>query len=189
MAWFFPKPSSVKLFAPYKYFALAALVCLILLGLLLFARHAPKPEPPATLDGKWVGTVVWKDASGRPYQQKFKTALFFLPYHVCGIIITFPTGAIGGKGTYTRLGSRVTVTCGSLSINGRPLPLDTFSHQPWYHAAASYTVSYDSEHLTLTPDKYPTPAPCWPLLVSPAPIKLGRIAPPDEPATVPAPRE
>lgn len=136
-----------------------------------------------------MGTVVWNDASGRPYQQKFKTALFFLPHHVCGIVITFPTGAIGGKGTYTRQGSRVSVTCGSLSINGRPLPLSTFSPQPWYRATAHYTVAYDSEHLTLTPDKEPTPAPCWPLLVTPAPIKLGRVAPPDEPAATTAPGE
>ena len=165
----------------YKYPALAAGVCLLLIGLLLFARHAPKPEPPATLNGKWVGTVVWNDASGRPYQQKFKTTLFFLPDNICGIIITFPTGAVGGKGSFRRQGNRVSVTCHSLSINGRPLPLETFSHAPWYHATAAYTVAYDAEHLTLTPDKEPTPAPCWPLLVSPGPIKLGRVAPPDEP--------
>ena len=173
----------------YKYPALAAVVCLLLLGVLLLTRHAPKPKPPATLDGKWVGTVVWNDASGRPYQQKFKTALFFLPHNICGIIITFPTGAVGGKGTYTRQGTRVAVTCGSLSINGRPLPLETFFHAPWYHATAAYTVAYDAEHLTLTPDKEPTPAPCWPLLVSPGPIKLGRVALPEEPVTVTAPRE
>ncbi len=188
MAWVSRKSSSVTLIR-YKYPALGACVGLLLIGLLFFVRTAPKPEPPPALDGKWVGTVVWNDASGRPYRQKFKTALFFLPHNVCGIVITFPTGAIGGKGTYTRQGSRVTVSTGSLSINGRPLPLDTFSHQPWYHAAASYTVNYDSDHLTLTPDKEPTPAPCWPLLVSPTPITLGRIAPPDEPAAAPAPRE
>ena len=173
----------------YKYPALAALACLLIVGLLFFARTLHSPEAPATLDGKWVGTVVWNDASGRPYQQKLKTALFFLPHGVCGVVITFPTGAIGGKGTYTRQGSRVAVTCGSLSINGRPLPLDTFSHQSWYRATAGYTVAYDSEHLTLTPDKEPTPVPCWPLLVSPAPIKLSRTAPPDEPAAATAPGE
>ena len=133
--------------------------------------------------------MVWNDASGRPYQQKLKTALFFLPHGVCGIVITFPTGAIGGKGTYTRQGSHVSTTCTSLSINGRPLPLDTFSRQTWYRATANYAIAYDSEHLTLTPDKRPTPAPCWPLLVSPTPITLGRIAPPDEPAATPAPGE
>ena len=173
----------------YKYPALAALACIVIVGLLFFAHTLHKPEAPATLDGKWVGTVVWNDASGRPYQQKLKTALFFLPHHVCGIVITFPTGAIGGKGTYTRQGNHVSVTGVSLSINGRPLPPDTFTHQPWYRATAGYTAAYDSEHLTLTPDKEPAPAPCWPLLVSPAPITLGRIAPPDEPAATPAPGE
>lgn len=152
-------------------------------------RQARTPEAPATLDGKWVGTVVWNDASGRPYQQRFKTALFFLPHNVCGIVITFPTGAIGGKGSFSRQGNHVAVTCASLSINGRPLPLETFSHAPWYHATAAYTVSYDSEHLTLTPDKEPAPAPCWPLLVSPNPIKLGRVAPPDAPEAPATPGE
>ena len=168
------------------------LAAVLLLGLLLslaFSRIERRLDPPATLDGKWVGTVAWNDASGRLYQQSLKTALFFLPHGVCGIVITFPTGAIGGKGTYTRQGNKIAVTCGSLSINGRPLPLDTFSHQPWYRATANYTVAYDSERLTLTPDKAPTPAPCWPLLVSPAPIKLARIAPPDEPAAPAAPGE
>ncbi len=173
----------------YKYTALAALACLFAVGLLFFARTPHRPAAPATLDGKWVGTVAWNDASGRPYRRSLKTALFFLPHHVCGIVITFPTGAIGGKGVYTRRGNHAAVTCGSLSINGRPLPLSTFSAAPWYHATANYTVAYDSDHLTLTPDKGPTPAPCWPLLVSPAPLKLGRIAPPDEPSAATAPRE
>ncbi len=173
----------------YKHPVLAAIICLILLSLLFFARTLHKPKLPATLDGKWVGTVVWNDASRRPYQQKLKTALFFLPHGVCGIVITFPTGAIGGKGIYTRQGDHLSVTGTSLSINGRPLPLSTFSAAPWYHATAHYTVAYDSEHLTLTPDKEPTPAPCWPLLASHTPITLGRIAPPDEPAAAPAPRE
>ncbi len=173
----------------YKYLALAAVLCVLTLGLLLFFHAKHKTEAPATLDGKWVGTVLWNDASGRPYRQNLKTALFFLPHGVCGIVIMFPTGAVGGKGTYTRQGSRVSVHCDSLSINGRPLPITTFSRELWYHATATYTVAYDSEHLTLTPDKGPTPAPCWPPLVSPKPIRLGRTPPLDAPAPETTPRE
>ena len=176
-------------FTRYKYPALAATACVFILGLFFYSSTKHKAKPPVTLNGKWVGTVVWNDASGRPYQQKFKTALFFLPHNVAGIVITFPTGAIGGAGHYVQHGDRVTVTCGSLSINGRPLPLETFSHAPWYHSATEYTVACDSEHLTLTSDKEPTPAPCWPLLVSPTPIKLGRVAPPDEAVPATPPRE
>ena len=169
---------------------LAAALCLLLLvfAYLLYAAYRPVP-PPATIGGKWVGVVTWNDASGRPYQQSFKTALFFLPNSVCGIVITFPTGAIGGAGTYALHGKRLTVTCKRLSVNGRSLPLVTFSHETWYRATATYTVTCDAEHLTLTPDKAPTPAPCWPLLVSPAPIRLSRIAPPDVPAAPAVPHE
>ncbi len=165
------------------------------LGLVLvpayFARRESAPKPPAVIDGKWVGAVVWNDASGRPYAQKFKTALFFLPHGDAGIVISFPTGAIGGAGTYTRQGDTLSVTCRSLSINGRLLPIETFSHEPWYRATAAYTVAGDGAHLTLTPagSKKPTPAPCWPPLVSPGPITLGRVAPPDEPGSSAAPRE
>jgi len=174
----------------YKYAALAAVLCL-LLGLLLFLYrtvYRPTP-PPATIDGKWVGIVVWNDASGRPYRQSFKTALFFLPNDVVGIVITFPTGAIGGSGTYALRGKHLTVTCKKLSVNGRPLPLSTFSGESWYRATAVYTTACDSEHLTLTAERGKTPAPCWPLLVSLTPIKLSRIAPPETPADTAAPRE
>ena len=175
----------------YKYPALAAALCLLLLlfAYWLYAAYRPAPPPPATIGGKWVGVVTWNDASGRPYRQSFKTALFFLPNNVCGIVITFPTGAIGGAGTYTLRGKRLTVTGKRLSVNGRLLPLATFSHEAWYHAAAIYTITCDAEHLTLTPDNAPTPAPCWPLLVSPTPITLSRIAPPEVPADTAAPRE
>ena len=179
----------LKLLIHYKYPALAAAACILITGLLLIFRAAQKPEPPPTLGGKWVGTVVWNDASGQPYRQSFRTALFFLPHNVCGIVITFPTGAIGGAGRYTLQGHRLTVTCGSLSVNGRPLPLSTFSQAAWYHAAAVYALAYNSERLTLTPDKEPTPAPCWPLRVSPKPIVLSRIAPPDAPAAPSTPGE
>lgn len=142
------------------------------------------------LGGKWVGMVVWNDASGRPYQQKMRTALFFLPGGVVGTVITFPTGAIGGAGRYTLMDSRLTVRCTSLSVNGRPLPLSTFSHDSWYHATGVYAVTSDGENLTLTPTTAgPTPAPCWPLLVSPQPIVLSRIDRVEPAPAVPAPRE
>ena len=144
-----------------------------------------------TLGGKWVGRIVWNDASGRPYRQTMRTALFFLPHDRAGIVITFPTGAIGGAGDYTLQGSHLTVRCASLSVNGRPVPLSTFSSAPWYHSTASYTVSYDAGRLVLTPAAPgPTPAPFWPLLVSPRPLVLSRREPPqDDTPAVPAPRE
>jgi len=144
-----------------------------------------------TLGGKWVGKITWNDASGRPYQQTMRTALFFLPHSVAGTVITFPTGAIGGAGSYTLQGSQLTVRCTSLSVNGRPVPLSTFSHALWYHDTASYIVSYNNGGLVLTPTAPgPIPAPCWPLLVSPKPLVLSRREPPQEDTpTVPAPRE
>ncbi len=144
-----------------------------------------------TLGGKWVGNVVWNDVSERPYKQTMRTAVFFLPYNRAGIVLTFPTGAMGGSGTYALSGSRLTVHCTSLSVNGRALPPSTFSHAPWYRDAAAYTVSYNQGNLTLTPaEPGPTPAPCWPLLVSPKPLVLSRREPPaQETPAVPAPRE
>ena len=152
------------------------------LGLTLGGGGCSRPAQSLdTLGGKWVGIVAWNDASGRPYQQKMRTALFFLPHAVAGIVITFPTGAIGGAGKYTLDGDRLTVRCTSLSVNGRPLPLSTFSHAPWYHAAVVYTVSYHNGNLTLTPaTSGPTPAPCWPLLISPKPLVFSRMEPPQE---------
>ena len=144
-----------------------------------------------TLSGKWVGEIIWNDASGRPYQQTMRTALFFLPNNVSGIVITFPTGAIGGAGKYTLQGDHLTERCASLTVNGRPVPLSTFSHAPWYHSTASYTVRYDNGALVLTPAAPgPTPAPCWPLLVSPKPLVLSRRdLPQEETNAAPAPRE
>ena len=172
------------------YAVLAGVACALLLVVAYLVRAAYRPAPsPVAIDGKWVGVVTWNDASGRPYRQSFKTALFFLPNNVVGIVITIPTGAIGGSGTYALRGKRLAVTCKKLSVNGRALPLTTFSGEAWYHATAAYSVACDSEHLTLTSDKGKTPAPCWPLLVSPKPIKLSRIAPPETPADTAAPRE
>ena len=169
---------------------IAACILALCLAVLLggFRR---KTESTDTLGGKWVGTIVWNDASGRPYRQAMRTAVFFLPHQVAGTVITFPTGAIGGAGNYALQGSRLTVRCTSLSVNGRPVPLSTFSHAPWYHSTAVYIVRYDQGNLILTPAAPgPTPAVCWPLLVSLRPLVLSRREPPQEEApAAPAPKE
>lgn len=167
-----------------------AAVCATLCLTLLSGGCHRSAQNVDTLGGKWVGKITWNDASGRPYQQTMRTALFFLPHDRAGIVITFPTGAVGGAGKYTLQGSRLTVRSGSLSVNGRPLPPGTFSQAPWYHGAASYTVSYDNGNLVLTPaTPGPTPAPCWPLLVSPKPLVFSRMGPPQEDTPAAPPRE
>ncbi len=174
--------------APYSHasLTLCAVLCLTLGG---GCSHKAANED--TLGGKWVGKIIWNDASGRPYQQTMRTALFFLPRNRAGIVITFPTGAIGGAGSYTLEGSRLIVRCESLSVNGRSLPPGTFVEAPWYRSTASYTVSYHNGNLVLTPAAPgPTPAPCWPLLVSPKPLVLSRMEPPQEDVpAAPPPRE
>ena len=150
------------------------------------------PAAPRYIGGKWVGSITWNDASGRPYAEKMRTALFFLPHGVAGIVLTFPTGAVGGAGTYTLDGSRLSVRCESLSINGRLLPVKAFAHAAWYRGTAVYTVRYRDGNLVLTPAAAgPTPAPCWPLLVSAKPLVFSRMEPPEDPAAAaaPAPRE
>jgi hypothetical protein len=174
----------------YGRVAIGVAICAVLLGIAAFyGDFSHKVKSADTLAGKWVGKVVWNDASGRPYRETMRTALFFLPGGVVGTVITFPTGAIGGAGRYTLKDSHLTVHCTSLSVNGRPMPMTTFSHSPWFHDTAAYTVAYDGANLTLTPAAEPTPAPCWPLLVSPKPLVLSRIAPPEEATTLSKPRE
>lgn len=175
-------------------FPLLALGAALLIGAALWVTLAAHPNHKVdadTLAGKWVGTVTWNDASGRPYEQKMQMALFFLPKGVTGTVLSFPTGAFGGVGRFTLHGSRLSVQCRSLSINGRPLPVSTFSKMPWYHDAAVYDAACDGATLTLmpVPATGPTPAPNWPLFVSPKPIVLSRVAPPPDTAPVPAPRE
>lgn len=174
-----------------RYGRIGSLLCAGALCLTLGGGCGHKTASTDALGGKWVGTIVWNDASGRAYQQRMRTALFFLPHNVAGTVITFPTGAIGGAGKYTLSGSSLIVHCTSLSVNGRPVPLSTFSHAPWYHDTARYTVSYDKGNLTLTPAiPGPTPAVCWPLLVSPKPLVFSRREPPqEETPAAPAPRE
>ena len=54
------------------------------------------------LAGKWSADIPWNlRLRPRIYNRTLHTSLFFLPGGVAGTIITFPTGALGGKGTYT----------------------------------------------------------------------------------------
>ena len=67
------------------------------------------------LAGKWSGDIAWNSASGRDYSRTMHTALFFLPGGVAGTVFTFPTGAIGGAGTYTLKNGLLTIRCASMS--------------------------------------------------------------------------
>ncbi|MGI4790260.1 MAG: hypothetical protein ACRYFS_15590 [Janthinobacterium lividum] len=177
-------------FVRYRLAALGVAICAVAIcGTAIYGRLERKVKSADMLAGKWVGMVVWHDASGRSYRQTMRTALFFLPGNVVGIVITFPTGAIGGAGHYTLRDSHLIVHCDSLTINGRTLPMTDWKHAPWFHESAAYVVTSNGEHLTLTPSAAPTPAPCFPLLVSPKPIVLSRIDHAEKAAPAPPPRE
>jgi len=176
--------------ARYKYALLVAAVCLFALGLAAIYRLNDHTLRSAdALDGKWSANVLWNEASGRPYARTMHTALFFLPDGRFGTVITFPTGAIGGAGRYRLRGSRLTIRCTSLSINGHDVPLSTFAHAPWFHDTAVYTAAMDGADLTLTPAAPPTPAPGYPLLTSPKPLIFSRVEAPAPESAEPAPRE
>jgi hypothetical protein len=139
--------------------------------------------------GKWTGEIVWDSASGRDYRRTLHTAVFFLPHGVAGTVITFPTGAIGGVGTYTLQGGRLTVRTTGISLNGHPVPLRPYAARSWFRAASTYDVSFDGPNLTLTPAAGgPMAAPCYPLLTSPKPLTLSRVEAP-MPQDAPAPKE
>ena len=91
----------MKRFVAWYWLAAACCVAALCLAV-LYSRAPRKVKSADMLAGKWVGRVVWNDASGRPYRQTLRTALFFLPGDVIGTVITFPTGAIGGGGALTR---------------------------------------------------------------------------------------
>ena len=142
------------------------------------------------LSGKWSGDIAWNSASGRDYSRTMHTALFFLPGGVAGIVITFPTGAIGGTGTYTLKNGRLTIHCTGLNLDGHPVPMTPYARAPWFHDTVTYSVHGDGTTLTLTPVAYgPTAAPCYPLLVSSTPLVLSRVERAAEQAPDSAPRE
>lgn len=165
-------------------------LCLVVLATAAFygsVRHRRSEDP---LSGKWSADIPWRSASGRDYAQTMHTALFFLPGGVFGTVLTFPGGAVGGTGTYRANGGRLTVRCTGMSVVGHAVPLSLFADKPWFRDTASYRVAYDGSHLTLTPaDPGPTPAPGYPLLVSPKPLVLSRVEQPAAPPPAPAPKE
>ena len=142
------------------------------------------------LAGKWSGDIPWNSASGRDYSHTMHTALFFLPGGVTGTVMTFPTGAVGGSGTYTLKDGRLTIRCTGMSVTGHAVPLSLFAKDAWFHDTATYTVASDGATLTLTPAPAgPSSAPCYPLLLSSKPLVFSRVERPAQTEAVPAPKE
>ncbi len=145
---------------------------------------------PDVFAGKWSADIPWADASGRVYNRTLHTSLFFLPAGVAGTVITFPTGAIGGKGTYTFQDGKLTVHCTDISLDGHSVPLTPYAHAPWFHDTVTYSLTLDDGNLLLKPVSYsPTSAPCYPLLASTRPLVFSRVAKPTEPSAEPAMKE
>ena len=166
-------------------------LCLVLLTTAAFYSGMNRRHQGANpLSGKWSADIPWRSASGRDYGQTMHTALFFLPDGVFGTVLTFPSGAVGGSGTYAVKGGRLTIRCTGMSVVGHAVPLSLFAGKPWFHDTTSYAVAYDGEYQTLTPAAPgPTPAPGYPLLVSPKPLVLSRVEQPAETPAAPAPKE
>ena len=147
----------------------------VLLALVVAAGVLYHNRTPPTLMGKWTGDVVWDSATGGDYRQPMRTALFFFPKGRFGTVLTFPTGAVGGSGTYALHGDRLSVDCRMLTINGHGVPLALFASQPWYHATAKYVVTFPGSRLELTPvAPGPVSAPGCPLLATRKSFTLGR---------------
>ena len=145
------------------------LALIVSMGVWQYTRPAP------TLMGKWTGDVVWDSATGGDYRQPMRTALFFFPKGRFGTVLTFPTGAVGGSGTYALHGDRLSVDCRMLTINGHSVPLALFASQPWYHATAKYVVTFPGSRLELTPvAPGSVSAPGCPLLATRKSFTLGR---------------
>jgi len=168
----------------------AALCFAALLAAALAGGFDRRVKSVDLLFGKWSGDIAWNAASGRTYNQTLHTALFFLPGGVAGTVITFPTGAIGGAGTYTLNKGRLTIHCSSISLNGHFVPTAPYAKSPWFHDTVTYTVHGDGTKLTLTPVAYgPASAPCYPLLTSATPLILSRVETAVEQHADPAPKE
>lgn len=166
-------------------FCVAALLAAALAG--GFDRRVKSVD---LLSGKWSGDITWSSASGRDYRQTMHTALFFLPAGVAGTVMTFPTGAVGGAGTYTLKNGRLTIHCTSLNLDGHSVPMTPYAQAPWFHDTVTYAVHGDGTNLTLTPVAYgPTAAPCYPLLTSSTPLVLSRVEKSVEQDPGPAPKE
>ncbi len=173
----------VKLFfAKHGRAIVGALLCaLAVLVTVLFSAFDRRVQSADVLSGKWTGNIVWNDASGAAFTRTLHTSLYFQPNGLVGTVITFPSGAIAGSGTYTLKDSRLTVHCVSLSVNGNTFPLSFVSSKPWFHPDAIYNLSFDGKNLTLaapSPHAEMLSAPAYPLLVSGKAIVLSRAEPP-----------
>ena len=167
------------------FFCAAALLTAALTG--GFDRRVKSAD---VLVGKWSGDIAWNSASSRTYNKTMHTALFFLPGGVTGTVITFPTGAIGGAGTYTLKNGRLTIHCTSINLDGHSVPMTPYVQAPWFHDTVTYTVHSDGTNLTLTPVAYgPASAPCYPLLASSTPLLLSRVERPVMTESTPALKE
>ncbi len=166
-------------------FCVAALLAAALAG--GFDRRVKSAD---VLGGKWSADIAWTSASGRAYNKTMHTALFFLPGGVAGTVITFPTGAIGGAGTYTLKNGRLTIRCTGLNLDGHSVPMTPYAKSPWFHDTVTYTVHGTGDSLMLSPVAYgPTSAPCYPLLASSSPLVFSRVERSDVPEDAPAPKE
>lgn len=167
----------------------AALLAAALCGGLTKASQQRVSSPDA-FAGKWSADIPWAAASGRVYNRTLHTSLFFLPAGVAGTVITFPTGAIGGKGTYTFKDGKLTVHCTDLSLDGHSVPMTPYAHAPWFHDTVTYSLTLDNGYLLLKPVSYsPTSAPCYPLLASTRPLVFSRVEKPVDTTSEPAMKE
>lgn len=160
---------------PGRVWGIAAAGCAAVLVLAVGMSAWRYLRPAPTLAGKWVSDIVWDSATGGDYRQPMRTALFFLPKGRFGTVLTFPTGALGGSGTYTLHGDRLSVDCHALTLNGHAVPMVLFASRPLYHATANYVVTFPGSRLKLTPvAPGPVSAPGYPLLTTTKPLLLGR---------------
>lgn len=170
-----------------------ALLCaLAVIITVLFSGFDRRVQSADVLSGKWTGNIVWSDASGAAFTRTLHTSLYFQPNGMVGTVLTFPSGAIAGSGTYTLKNSRLTVHCVGLSVNGNPLPLSVVANKPWFHAEATYNLSFDGKNLTLaspSPHARMLCAPAYPLLITGKSIVLSRAEEPLEVKTDAAPKE
>lgn len=166
----------------------AVLLALAVSGGVWYTHRASRPTP--TLAGKWTGDLIWDSATGGDYKQPMRTALFFYPQGHFGTVLTFPTGAVGGSGTYALRGDRLTVQCRALNLNGHDVPTTLFASSPWYQSTARYVVTFPGGHLLLTPvAPAPVSAPGYPLLTTSKPLPFGRAESAAAIDAAPPPRE
>ena len=166
----------------------------VCLGTIFLGGFNRPVQGAEALSGKWTGNIAWASASGREYNRTLHTALIFQPDHTLWTVLSLPSGAIGGTGTYALKDGHLTIHCTSMNINSRALPQKMFANQPWYHATATYSATFDGSNLTLVGlpahagGSSRVSAPAYPLLVTGKPIVLSRVESPDI-RDQPAPKE